>query len=89
MGKTTIILRPNSIGIKCFSSDCADHTFADLLRLLDKETGRRFSGDIWEDDLAELDKRWGGVEDLSARPFTIDDFLALIEAGNRRTSALG
>jgi hypothetical protein len=87
MGKTTIILRPDSIGFKCFSDDCADHTFADLLRLLYEKTGRRFSGDIWEDDLAELDKRWDGVEDLSAGankpdapPFTLDDFLALLHA---------
>src|ERR1700733_6083839 len=39
-----------------------------------------FSGDIWADDLTELDKRWGGVEDLSPRPFTIDDFHALMAA---------
>ncbi|MCU1247065.1 MAG: hypothetical protein JWQ49_94 [Edaphobacter sp.] len=92
MGKTTIILRPNSIGFKCFSGACADHTFADLLRLLYKETGRRFSGDIWEDDLEVLDKRWGCVEDLTAganvpdnSPFTVDDFLAMMAASGGMT----
>ena len=38
-GKTAIILRPDGIGFKCFSDDCADHGFVDLLRLLHKQTG--------------------------------------------------
>jgi hypothetical protein len=35
----------------------------------------------------ELDKRRGGVEDLSVRPFTVADFLALIAASERRTNS--
>ncbi|MEG9437562.1 hypothetical protein JAO29_15535 [Edaphobacter sp. HDX4] len=46
-GKTTILLRPDSIGFKCFSDDCADHTFAELLRHLRDSTGRRPSMSIW------------------------------------------
>lgn len=65
-GKTAIILRPNSIGFKCFSDDCADRTFVDLLRLLHEETGQWPDTKIWADpDDSALEARWGGVEDLT------------------------
>jgi len=73
-GKTTIILRPNSIGFNCFSDDCADHTFTDLLRLLHEQTGRWPSMPIWEDDMAALEARWGGVDDLSPRAYVSKRF---------------
>jgi hypothetical protein len=67
-GKTVLILRPDSIGFKCFSDDCAGHSFIDLLRHLHKETGRWAQTPIWEeDDWEELEERWGGVEDVSQR----------------------
>jgi hypothetical protein len=67
MGKTTIILRSNSIGFKCFSDACSGHTFSGLIKLLHSKTGRWPSMRIWDDDMAKLEARWGGVEDVSPR----------------------
>jgi hypothetical protein len=65
-GKTAIRLRPDSIGFSCFSDDCHDHTFAELLRHLHAETGRRHSMPIWgEPDLKAAIKHWGGVIDVT------------------------
>jgi hypothetical protein len=66
-GKTFIILRPDSIGFHCYSSDCEGKTFTDLLYLLHSETGRWPETPIWEDDTEEVERRWGGVEDVSQR----------------------
>jgi hypothetical protein len=71
-GKTTIILRPDSIGFKCFSSDCSDKTFTDLLHLLQRETGRWPETPIWEDDTEQVEQRWGGVDDLSVHRAATD-----------------
>ena len=60
-GKTCIILWPDGVGFKCFSDDCSNHTFADLLRLLYGVTGRRPSMQIWDDNFEALEARWGGV----------------------------
>lgn len=74
MGKTTIILRPDSIGFKCFSGDCTGHSFVDLLRLLYKQTGRRYSGEIWADDPEALDQRWGcAIEDVTGGSMTEEE----------------
>jgi hypothetical protein len=65
-GKTTIILRPCSIGFKCFSDECEGHTFVELLKLLYEQTGRRPSMPIWpSDDLEEAIAAWGGVDDVA------------------------
>jgi hypothetical protein len=65
-GKTTLMLRPDSIGFSCFSDECHDRSFSDLLRLLHKQTGRRPSMKIWgEPDLEPMIKRWGGVVDVA------------------------
>lgn len=64
-GKTTIMLRPDSIGFSCFSDKCTDHTFADLLRLVHTETGRWPSMQIWDDDLEALEARWGGIDHVT------------------------
>ena len=86
-GKTVLILRPDGIGFKCFSADCADCTFVKLLHLLHEQTGHWPSMPIWERDLEALDKRWGSIDDLSKganvpdnSPFTVDDFLPLLHA---------
>ncbi|MGH9770551.1 MAG: hypothetical protein ACRD4Q_02440 [Candidatus Acidiferrales bacterium] len=57
-GKTTIMLRPDSIGFSCFSDDCSEHTIGNLLRLLRERTGRR-PPKIWEDRLDSLLEKWG------------------------------
>jgi hypothetical protein len=58
-GKTTIMLRPDTIGFKCFSDDCSNHKFVDLLHLLHEQTGRWPETPIWEeDDLEVLEARW-------------------------------
>jgi hypothetical protein len=66
-GKTTIILRPDTIGFKCFSDDCSSQKFVDLLHLLHRETGRWPQTPIWEeDDLEVLAERWGcQIEDAT------------------------
>jgi len=65
-GKTTLMLRPDSIGFSCFSDECHDRSFSDLLRLLHQQTGRRPSMKIWgEPDLEPMIKRWGGVIDVA------------------------
>jgi hypothetical protein len=65
-GKTTLMLRPDSIGFSCFSDECHDHSFSDLLRLLHEQTGRHPSMKIWgEPDLEPMIKRWGGVVDVT------------------------
>ena len=56
-GKSTILLGPEAIGFKCFSDDCVK-SFADLLRLLQVQTGRWPSVEIWADDLEALAARW-------------------------------
>jgi hypothetical protein len=58
-GKTTIMLRPDTVGFKCFSDDCSNHKFVDLLHLLHEQTGRWPETPIWEeDDLEVLEARW-------------------------------
>jgi hypothetical protein len=47
MGKTAIILRDDHIEFNCFSDDCHEHTFGELIKLLHKTTGRRPSMPIW------------------------------------------
>ncbi len=65
-GKTTLMLRPDSIGFSCSSDECHNHSFSDLLRLLHEQTGRRPSMKIWgEPDLEPMIKLWGGVVDVT------------------------
>jgi hypothetical protein len=61
---TAIILGPDRIGFKCFSSDCADHTIGELRQLLFDKTGRWPSVPFYRrTDDAELtdadNKAWG------------------------------
>jgi hypothetical protein len=64
-----LILRPDSIGFKCLSSKCTDGTFVKLLHLLHEKTERWPSMPIWEDNIDDLDRRWGDAapDDLSER----------------------
>lgn len=76
-GKTTICLTPDNIGFKCFSDDCADYTFGDLLRLLREETGRSSKVKIWDEPtFAEQVSKWGGVIDVT-RHMTEEEFVRL------------
>lgn len=69
-GKTTIRLSPSRIGFSCFSDECSDHTFGDLLKLLRKETGRAPSMQIFATpDLSDAMRRWGDDGDLSTEDF--------------------
>jgi hypothetical protein len=63
-GKTTMILRPDSLGFCCFSDDCREHTIGNLLRLLNEQTGRWPTMEIWRrETFIELSERWGGIDD--------------------------
>lgn len=87
-GKTAILLRPDSIGFKCFSDDCNGRSFVDLLRFLHGKTGRWPSMPIWEDDLKKLAERWGGIETIigdpepqkTERTVTAEEFTRLLGA---------
>jgi hypothetical protein len=72
-GKTCITLRPDGVGFHCFSANCADHTFVDLLNLLYEQTGRRFSGQIWADNLEELAKRFPCTWEDDGKPIWLND----------------
>jgi hypothetical protein len=61
-----IILWPDNISFKCFSSNCSHYSFVDLLRLLQRETCQWPETPIWHDHLEKLEARWGcPIDDLS------------------------
>jgi hypothetical protein len=88
-GKSTIMLFDDGgIQFKCFSSDCEEFKFADLLRHLREETGRSCDIQFWkeeEEDLDALAAKWGGIEDVSSssRCLTAEEMQARIDAGIR------
>jgi hypothetical protein len=56
--KTAIIQGKSGMGFKCWSDDCFEYDFNDLVDLLEEEAGERY--EIVDDEVLAV--RWGGIE---------------------------